>query len=105
MTIALNGKPQPFGITWREDPAEPGVAIVTRVGKGSRASAAGLRVADRLYEVSGNQWHSGKQLSRWLNHRPTPLPLLVERNGCLEVIVLKDTTTPASFLAPQHNLK
>ena len=105
MTIALNGKPQPFGITWREDPAEPGVAIVTRVGKGSRASAAGLRVADRLYEVSGNQWHSGKQLSRWLNHLPTPLPLLVERNGCLEVIVLKDTPTPASFLAPQHNLK
>ena len=107
MTIELNGKPQPFGITWREDPAEPGVAIVTRVAVGSRAAAAGLRVADRLYEVSGNQWHSGKQLSHWLNRLPTPLPLLVERNGCLRILVLKDTTTstPSIFRAPQHNLK
>ncbi|MBB74532.1 MAG: hypothetical protein CMJ75_08470 [Planctomycetaceae bacterium] len=105
MTIKLTGKPQPFGITWREDPAEPGIAIVTRVATGSRAAAAGLRVADRLYEISGNQWHSDRQLSHWLNHLPTPLPLLVERNGCLEVVVLKDKPTPPVFFAPQHNLK
>ena len=103
ITIELQGKPQRFGISWQEDPAEPGVAVVTRVADGSRAAAAGLSVADRLYEVSGNQWHSRSHLSQWLHDLPTPLPLLVERHGCLTTIVLKDPITPVSFLVPQRN--
>ena len=103
LTVALRGTPRRFGISWRNDEAEPGVAILTRVDVGSAAAAAGLRVADRLYEVSGNQWSSGEQLAQWLNRLSAPLPLLVERDGRLKMVVLEERITSTDSLSLKHN--
>ena len=46
--------PRPrLGISWREDEAEPGAVLVTRVVEGTPAAEADFAVRDRIYELNG----------------------------------------------------
>jgi S1-C subfamily serine protease len=83
MTVDLAGSPVRVGISWRDDDAEPGAAIVTRVVPGSRAQRAGVRPGDRIYEVSGRQYDSGDELRELLTTLDGPIEFTLERRGRL----------------------
>ncbi|MEM9185704.1 MAG: M20/M25/M40 family metallo-hydrolase [Planctomycetota bacterium] len=51
--LPVGGAPPRVGISWREDPAEPGTVFLTRVAAGSPAESAGLSVFDRLVRIDG----------------------------------------------------
>jgi len=57
ITVTPRGDPIRVGISWREDPAEPGSVILTQVIPGSAAALASLAVGDRLYAFGGR--HTG----------------------------------------------
>ncbi len=89
LEVELLGSPLRMGLTWREDAAEPGVAIVTGVMPGSPAAAAGLAANDRLLPLvdaddAGTEW-----LVELGAVSETEVTLLVERNGLLEKQVLR----------------
>lgn len=86
ITIEPRGTPIRVGITWREDPAEPGTVLLTQVVAGSAADAAGLKVRDRIYSVGDHRFADTEEFGRLINALPTPLAMLVERQGRLETI-------------------
>jgi hypothetical protein len=88
LTVDLAGSPVRFGISWRDDDAEPGAAIVTRVVPGSRAQRAGVRPGDRIYEVSGRQYKDGDELRDLLKTLDSPIDLLLERRGRLSRVTI-----------------
>lgn len=53
LPLKLSGDPVRWGITWREDDAEPGMLYLLRVIDGSPASQAGVKVGDRIVSVNG----------------------------------------------------
>ncbi|MCC7476793.1 MAG: M20/M25/M40 family metallo-hydrolase [Pirellulales bacterium] len=87
-----HSSPPRLGFTWREDNAEPGTVFLTRVVEGSPAAAAGLLVADRIYEVNDQRFHSSsdfqKQLHAIVENAPQQVDLLVERQGIFHDIPL-----------------
>ncbi len=83
LTVHLSGSPMRVGISWRDDDAEPGASIVTRVVPGSRAARAGVRPGDRIYEVSGHQYKSGDELRDLLTTLDGPIEMVLERRGRL----------------------
>ena len=55
--------------------------MLVRVVPGSPAHGAGLKVGDRLYEISGLRFEDSVQLLRLANTLPSPVELLIERAG------------------------
>ena len=53
LDIPLVGSPVKLGLSWREDPAEPGTVYVTRVVPHSPAAHAGISLYDRIYALDG----------------------------------------------------
>ncbi len=74
-------KPLRVGIVWRNDDADPGVAVVTYVAPGSPAERAGIQVGDRIYRVGGKPFATDAELGQWLRTLPGPLPIQIERQG------------------------
>ncbi len=88
------GEPIRIGVTWRLDDGEPGTVIVNQVIYGSAAHAAGLKVADRIYSVSGKPFTSQDQFISHLTTATSPLELLIERDGRLHTATLHLFTDP-----------
>lgn len=87
LDVPLGGAPVRLGISWRSDPGEPHAAVLCRVVPGSLAAEAGLRLNDRIYEVSGRSFDSSDQF-KGLLAVDGPIELLVERQGRLQTISL-----------------
>ncbi len=86
IVVTPRGSPIRVGISWREDPAEPGSAILTQVIPGSAAALAGLAVRDRLYSLAGQRFANGDELSKLISASPSPLEVVMERGGRLRVV-------------------
>jgi len=85
----LPDKPLRWGIVWRVDDAEPGVVILTHVVPGTPAARADLRVGDRIYQVAGRDFADEAGFVELTKNQPERLPLLVERDGRLRVVLLQ----------------
>jgi len=55
---------------------------------GSAAHLAGLRVADRIYELAGRGFRDGSEFLELLSELPDSFGLLVERRGQLRTMTL-----------------
>lgn len=97
LDVALDGKPARVGISWREDAAEPGTLLITRVVPGSPASLAGLQPGDRIYAIASQPIAGTEDFIRLSNSLPGPLELTVERRGRLRTIPLD---VPEAFSLP-----
>ena len=82
--IKLMGNPTRIGISWREDSAEPGTAIIARVIPGSAAAEAGLQVGDRIYDVAEMNFTNTEELKNLLTTAKSPIPITIERSGRLQ---------------------
>ncbi len=79
--IQLTGKPSRLGLTWREDPAEPGSVTVVRVVRHSPAELAGLRVNDRIYEINQTGFQDRQEFLEKANSEDFPIDFAIERSG------------------------
>ncbi len=91
--VELAGNPVRIGISWRNDPAEPSGVMITQVISASPAHRAGLKTGDRIYNVDGKLFGSSTEFLTLVNTLPSPINLLVERNGKLAEIPL-DVSDP-----------
>jgi hypothetical protein len=98
IAIEPRGNPIRVGITWREDPAEPGTVLLTQVVPGSAADAAGLKVKDRVYAVGQHRFGGSDEFGKLINALPSPLEVLVERQGRLTKTTVE--VLPAELAAP-----
>lgn len=87
--LPLVGKPVRIGINWREDSAEPGVVAINLLEVGSPAEVAGLKFNDRIMQVNGENFRTGEECRKLLLESPSPLPLLIERQGQLQTLTLE----------------
>lgn len=91
--ITLAGKPTRIGIAWRADEAEPNTVYLTRVVSNSPASAAGLRVHDRIQAVNGKTFIGINEFTRLittaLDEQTERLELLVESRGRIHDTVVE----------------
>ncbi len=88
LNVELDGEPLRLGISWKQDEAEPGTLILSRVVPGSAAHLAGLRVADRIYQLDGHEFGDEKEFLQRLPELPDSFELTVERRGQLMTITL-----------------
>jgi S1-C subfamily serine protease len=93
--VQLAGPPVRLGISWRVDPAEPQAVALSRIVAGSPAARAGLRLNDRIYEVSGKSFASSDEFRGLVTETSRPLELLVEREGRLHVVTLEPLASAA----------
>jgi hypothetical protein len=92
--VQLEGSPSRIGVSWRDDDAEPGTVVVSRVIPGSPAQLAGLEAGDRICAVSNESFENTDQLIALLRGLPGPLDLLIERQGQMRVITLEVPDAP-----------
>jgi hypothetical protein len=88
LKIELAGSPTRIGISWREDAAEPGTVLLTQVVFGSPAYTAGLTNRDRIYSVGGQPFRTSNELHKLLTTSPSPMELVVERDGQVRTVAL-----------------
>ena len=88
VTVRLGGAPVRFGITWREDDAEPGSLFLVRVVPGTPADKAGLQVLDRIYRVNGQEFANGVEFAKLLDAATGPVELLVEQWGRERTVII-----------------
>ncbi len=88
LTVHLPGNPVRLGLSWREDPAEPGTLLVTRVIRGSAADEAELTAGDRVYQIGNREFADGLEFIELSQTLPSPIELLIERNGTLRHVKL-----------------
>jgi hypothetical protein len=81
--------PLRLGIAWRLDEAEPGTIVLSHVVAGSPAAAAGLRVGDRILQIGGRDFADDAAFAKLAATLPSPLEILVERDGRLQVLVVR----------------
>ena len=86
LTAKLDGKPVRVGVSWGEDPAEPGTVLLRQVMPLSPAGLAGLKVGDRVLEVSGQRFATSQEFGGLLNTLPGPLEMVIERQGRISTI-------------------
>jgi len=86
LTGHLEGNPMRLGITWRVDDAEPGTVILSRVVAGSPAAAAGLQPGDHVYQIGGRKFADETEFAELAKTLPSPLKVLVERDGRLRSV-------------------
>ena len=100
LKVDLSGKALRWGIVWRVDDAEPSAVILAHVVPGSPADWAGLLKGDRIYQVDGHDFADEAAFALLMNNLPVPAPLLVERDGRLQMILLqKSQVEPAKRAA------
>lgn len=88
--VELAGEPQRLGISWREDPAEPGSVVVSRVVQGSAAHRGGLRVRDRILQFGGQRFAvSNSRLRELVGTSSGAVRVLVERRGQLKNLTVE----------------
>jgi hypothetical protein len=92
------GTPRPrLGISWREDLAEPGTVLVTRVVEGTPAAAAGIALRDRIYEINGQAFTDAgafqAAILALLDGGAQEFSLFTERRGQLRTVTV---TVPSS---------
>jgi hypothetical protein len=92
-TWPRNTPPPRLGVSWREDGAEPGSVLVTRIVDGTPAADADLAVRDRIYELNGQAFKDAGEfqsaLFALLDTNPTDITFLTERRGHLRTITVK----------------
>ena len=93
LTAQLAGKTVRVGIAWRDDDADPGCMILTRVTPGSPADLAGLRVTDRVYQISGHHFQTSEEFRQAVLAEES-LELLVERQGRLQTLRVEQLAKP-----------
>ncbi len=85
--------PPRLGISWREDEAEPGAVLITRIVEGSPAAEADLAVRDRIYELNGQTYNDADAFQAailaFLDSNPAQLEFLTERRGHLRTITVE----------------
>jgi S1-C subfamily serine protease len=89
LKLELLGSPLRWGMAWRVDDAEPGVVILTHVVPGTPAARANLRVGDRICQVGGRDFVDETDFVRAMKSLPERLPLLVERDGRMQSVILQ----------------
>jgi C-terminal processing protease CtpA/Prc len=89
VAVKLHGAPIRIGLMTREDPAEPGVAMVTHVVYGSPAALGEVRVVDRIDAVNGQTFANLAEFSRLLDQAAGSLTLRLERRGCVREATLQ----------------
>ena len=94
IAITPRGSPIRVGISWREDPSEPGSVILTQVIPGSAAALAGVANGDRLYSLGGQRFATGDDLGKLIASTPSPIEVIMERSGRLRLV--KVETLPAA---------
>jgi len=92
--VSLPKNPVRVGISWREEEAEPGVVLITRVIAGSPAATAALRTGDRIYQLNGHDFSGSDDLLEQLATVDNDLTLNVERRGRLRNVELHLPTIP-----------
>ena len=86
LAVTLDGKPMRVGVIWGDDPAEPGTIFLRQVVPLSPAGLAGLKVGDRVLEVSGRRFATSQEFGTLLNTLPGPLEMVIERQGRISTI-------------------
>lgn len=86
LTFKLDGKPVRVGVTWGEDQAEPGTIFLRQVVPLSPAGLAGLKIGDRVLEVSGRRFANSQEFGALLNTLPGPLEMVIERHGRISTV-------------------
>lgn len=86
--LPLTGKPIRVGVNWRDDAAEPGVMTINLLEAGSPAAVAGLKINDRILKVNGQSFKTSDECRELLLNSPSPMPLLIEREGQLKELVI-----------------
>ena len=86
LPVQLAGQPLRLGISWREDAAEPGSVVLTRVVPGSPADHAALRPGDRILGINEMPIRDGQELQQRVAALPSPLRLTIERDGRLREV-------------------
>ncbi len=93
LTVQLNGEPVRVGLTWQVDDAEPQAVIVIGVMPDSAAEHAGLKPAERIYQVDGKDFSSSAEFQSLLLTAPNPLDLAVEQQGQIHHVHLQRAET------------
>jgi S1-C subfamily serine protease len=92
LEIPLTGEPASLGLSWREDPAEPGAVYVTRVVPFSPTALAGIELFDRIYALDGapiqGQADLLAKVRELLADNATSLRLEIESRGQLRETVV-----------------
>ena len=86
LTVKLDGKPVRVGVTWGDDVAEPGTVFLRQVVPLSPAGLAGLKVGDRVLEVSGQRFATSQEFGALLTTLPGPLEMVIERQGRISTV-------------------
>jgi hypothetical protein len=88
IVVTLQGMPIRIGLVTRDDPAEPGVVMVTHVVYGSPAAVAGVQVGDRIDLVNGKPITGMTEFNRELDGADTSVTFRRERRGQLQEVAL-----------------
>jgi hypothetical protein len=88
LSVQLVGRPLRIGLSWRLDQGHPGVALVSRISRHSRADRAGLKPGQRIYSVNGKKVSSDLELQRSLVEAEEVLQLQVESSGQIREFVI-----------------
>ncbi|HEX3998238.1 MAG TPA: M28 family peptidase [Pirellulales bacterium] len=88
LSVLLLGEPVRVGISWQPDEAEPRSVVVVGIVPDSPAERAGMKVADRIYRISGHDFSSSDEFQQLLTDEPNPLKLTVENKGRIRTVEL-----------------
>jgi hypothetical protein len=80
-TLELKGRPSRWGMTWREDEAEPNSVTVVRVLAGSASDKGGLKRGDRIRRIAGHDIRVGDNLITFMTELPQKIDVIVDRDG------------------------
>jgi hypothetical protein len=99
VVVTLVGDPMRIGISWRENDAEPAAVTLVQVVPHSPAHRAGLAPRDRVYAVAGQPFDTGEEFHRFITTLPSPVELLIERNGQLKSVSMELPNPPEKLAA------
>jgi hypothetical protein len=88
LSARLVGEPVRVGISWQPDDAEPRSMVVVGIVHDSPAEQAGLKIADRVYQISDHDFSSSEEFQRLLTTESNPLKLTVENQGHIRTVEL-----------------
>ncbi|MGC4005346.1 MAG: PDZ domain-containing protein [Pirellulales bacterium] len=92
LPITLAGEPLRWGITWREDAAEPGTLFLNRIVVGTSADAAGVRSGDRIDAVDDRRFADQDEFETYL--KADKIRLRLERDGKYRTVEFDALTFP-----------
>ncbi|GAB4146303.1 MAG: hypothetical protein Tsb009_18940 [Planctomycetaceae bacterium] len=100
LQVKLNGHPRRVGISWGEDPAEPGTVILRRVITGSPAALAGLKNGDRILAVQDHRFKTAEQFREMISQTRNGMKITFERHGQIQTVTLKFSGNARSTASP-----